>query len=186
MTRSNQTRSSSEGRPSGVPLSCGIIWGCLGGIAGTMLMDILLMAILTVFGQPTFWCFSIVGGTVARWMAMVSIQVGSGIPTGVVAHYIIGPLVGLLYGAAVTRFQPLSGGSLKKNLIVSFVYVEILSQPILASAAILLKMTTLLTWLWFVGSFFMHLIFSFVLGFLVWYGFRRNSTTRSTKLSSTL
>jgi hypothetical protein len=151
-----------------------------------MLMDVLLMAILTMFGQPTFWCFSIVGGTVSRWMAMFNIQVGSGIPTGVIAHYLIGPLVGILYGVAVARLQTLSGGTLKKNLIVSFVYVEILSQPILASAAILLKMTTLLTWLWFVGSFFMHLIFSFVLGFAVWHGMQRNSATRSTKLPSIL
>jgi hypothetical protein len=110
---------------------------------------------------------------------MFGTQVAGGVPTGVVAHYGIGPLVGILFGAAVTKFPALQDGTLKKITIAAFVYVEILSQPILATTPILLKMKTPATLQWFGGSFVMHLILSIVLGVIVALGLRQGFVNRS-------
>jgi protein-S-isoprenylcysteine O-methyltransferase Ste14 len=150
----------------------GLGWGFLGGLAGTLAMDILLIIALMVLKQPAFMCFSIVGDTVARFLAMLGIQVASGIPTGVVTHYLIGPLFGTLFGAAVTMIPALRESTLKKITIAAFVYVEILSQPILATTPILLKMDAPAIVQWYGGSFVMHLILSIVLGVIVGYGLR--------------
>jgi len=150
----------------------GLGWGAIGGLAGTLVMDILLMGALLALRQPAWMCFSIVGDTVSRFLAMLGTQIAGGVPTGVAAHYVIGPLFGILFGAIVTRLPALREGTLKKITIAAFVYVEILSQPILATTPILLKMKTPATLLWFGGSFVMHLILSVVLGVIVGYGLR--------------
>lgn len=150
----------------------GMGWGLIGGLAGTMVMDILFMGILMALSLPTLLCFSIVGDTVSRFLATFGTQIAGGVPTGLAAHYLIGPLVGILFGAIVTIFPALREGSLKKITIAAFVYVEILSQPILAMTPILLKMKTPATLQWFGGAFVMHLILSIVLGAIVGYGLR--------------
>jgi hypothetical protein len=150
----------------------GLGWGFLGGLAGTLVMDILLMGALWVLRQPTVLCFSIVGDTASRFLAMFGMLITGGVPTGVVAHYVIGPLFGILFGAAVAMIPALRTGTLKKITIAAFLYVEILSQPILATAPILLEMKAPVVWQWYGGSFVMHLILSIVLGVIVGYGLR--------------
>ncbi len=161
-----------EGHAKRAPLGKGIAWGFLGGLAGTMVMDILLMGALLALKQPALLCFSIVGDTVSRFLAIFGTQVAGGVTTGMITHYVVGPLFGMLFGAGVTKFPTLRDGSLKKVTIAAFVYVEILSQPILATTPILLKMETPATLQWFGGSFVMHLILSIVLGVIVAYGLR--------------
>jgi hypothetical protein len=172
MDRTLQWYSLGEGHRKGVPLARGIAWGFLGGLAGTMGMDILLIGVLLILKQPALMCFTIVGDTVSRFLAMFGSQIAGGVPTGVLTHYMIGPLVGVVFGGAVSIFPGLREGTLKKITIAAFVYVEILSQPILAMTPILLKMNAVETLQWFGGSFVMHLILSIVLGAIVGYGLR--------------
>jgi hypothetical protein len=147
-------------------------WGLLGGLVSTMVMDILLMGALSIFGLPALTCFSIVGDTVSRFLAMFDIQVASGIPTGITTHYLVGPLFGIVFGAAVAIFPALREGTLKKRIIAAVLYVEILSQPILVTTPILLKMTKPETLQWFGGSFVMHFVLAVVMGSVVGYGLR--------------
>jgi hypothetical protein len=136
------------------------------------------MGALLVLRQPAVLCFSIVGDTVSRFLAMFRTQITGGVPMGVVAHYVIGPLFGILFGAVVTKLPALQDGTLKKISIAAFVYVEILSQPILATTPILLKMKAPAALQWFGGSFVMHLILSIVLGVIVGYGLRQESASQ--------
>ena len=147
-------------------------WGFLGGLAGTLVMDLVLMGALLALGQPAWMCFSIVGDTVSRFFALFGAQIAGGIPTGVVTHYVVGPLFGILFGTGVMSFAALREGSLKKTTLAAFIYVELLSQPILATTPLLLKMKAPATLQWFGGSFVMHLILSIVLGVIVGYGLR--------------
>jgi hypothetical protein len=135
-------------------------------------MDIVLMGALSAVQYPTFLCFSIVGDTVSRFFSVLGMQITGGISTGVAAHYMIGPLVGLIFGAAVAKFPTLREGSLKKRTIAAVLFVEILSQPLLATTPILLKMTPSVIVLWFGGSLVMHLVFGIVLGVIVGNGLR--------------
>jgi hypothetical protein len=150
----------------------GLEWGFLGGLTGTLVMDLLLMGALPALRQPATLCFSIVGDTVSGFFAALGAQVAGGVPTGVVTHYVVGPLFGILFGTLVLRLPALRERSLKKTLLAAFLYVEVLSQPILATTPILLKMTNPVTLQWYVGSFVMHLILSIVLGLIVGFGLR--------------
>jgi hypothetical protein len=58
------------GRITSISFSRGLGWGLIGGLAGTMIMDVILMGALSAVGLPTLTCFLIVGNTVARFFSM--------------------------------------------------------------------------------------------------------------------
>jgi len=148
-------------------LARGIGWGMIGGLVGTLVMDFALMGALSAVGMPALTCFSIVGNTAARFFSILGIEMAGGVPLGVATHYLIGPLVGAIYGAAVAQVDALRVDTLKKGIVLAVLYVEILSQPILATTPILLRMTVPETLQWFGGSFVMHLMWGIVLGAVV-------------------
>jgi len=172
MEEALQSNSWSSRDNSQITLIQRISWGLLGGLAGTMVMDLVLMGTLSAVGISALACFSIVGDTVASLFSILGIEIAGSIPLGVATHNLVGPVFGVIFAAAVAQNNALRVRSLKKCVIFSVLYVEILSQPILATTPILLKMTTAETLQWFGGSFVMHLIYGIVLGVFVSYGLR--------------
>ena len=160
-------------------LATGVAWGLVGGLVATLSMDMVLMAALSAFGLPPTTCFSIVGDTAGRFFARLGLQVAGGVLPGVFTHYLIGPLVGAVFGVALVLINARRGCTLKKVILLSILYVEILAQPILATTPILLKMTAGETLQWFGGSFVMHFIFAVVLGVVVFYGLRLSDVESS-------
>jgi hypothetical protein len=181
MEKTLESLSDITGHATSDKLLKGLGWGLLGGLMGTLVMDFLLMGTLLVLRQPATQCFSIVGDTVSRFFAMLGAQVTGGVPTGVMTHYVVGPLFGILFGAVVTKLPVLRAGSLKQITIAAFLYVEILSQPILVTTPILMKMKTPATLQWYGGAFLMHLIMSLVLGVIVGYGLQMHVATIQSK-----
>ncbi len=167
-----------------VSLIGGLGWGLIGGLAGTMVMDIVLMVALPVAGLPALTCFSIVGETVASFFSMQGIEVTGGVLLGVFTHYLIGPAAGAIFGAAVTQVKVLRPDTLKKSIIFAILYVQILSQPILATTPILLKMTATTTLLWYGGSFLMHSLLGLVLGMIISYGLKSTNTSNHRKFGA--
>jgi hypothetical protein len=151
---------------SQIPLANGIVWGFIGGLVATLVMDLSLMSALLVASMPALTCFSIVGDTVARSLSLNGLAITGSIPLGIAAHYLIGPLMGIMFGALV-KVNVLRVDSLKKVVILAVLYAEILSQPMLAIAPILLRMTASATLQWYGGSLIMHMIWGCVLG-VVW------------------
>lgn len=162
-----------------VTLARGTGWGLIGGLVGTFVMDLFLVGTLSAAGLPALTCFSIVGDTVASGFAIIGVELAGGVPLGVAAHYLIGPSIGALFGAAVAKVDALRVDTLKKSVVLAVLYVEILSQPLLVTTPILLKMTTPETFQWFGVSFLMHLIAGAVLGLVICYGLC--PATRSTR-----
>jgi hypothetical protein len=159
-------------RKSQASISKGLGWGLLGGLAGTLTMDLVLMGALSALGSPALTCFSIVGNTVARFFSIQGVEMTGAIRLGVATHYIVGPGIGAIYGMVVARIKALRVNTLKKSLLAAILYVEILSQPLLAMTPILLKMTVPATLQWYAGSFMMHLMAGMVLGAVVGRGLR--------------
>jgi hypothetical protein len=107
-----------------------------------------------------------------RWrnFFILGIEVAGGVQLGIETHYLIGPLIGAIFGVLVTQVKALRVDTLKKSIVFSVLYVEILAQPILATTPILLKMTAAETLQWFGFSFVMHFLMAVVLGAVVSYG----------------
>lgn len=103
-------------------------------------------------GLSALTCFSIVGNTVARFFSELGIETAGGVPAGVTAHYVVGPLFGAIYGAAVMRIAVFNLDTLREAVLGAILYAEILRQTILATTPFLLNMTAYTTLKWYGGT----------------------------------
>ncbi len=143
-----------------------LLRGLLGGLAATLVMDLLLMAIFVLAGIPPLTCFALIGDTLAGLFS--SLHLPGGVPLGILAHYLIGPLLGAAW-ALVTVFVPaLRAATGRKAVLYAVLYAEIVSQPLLMLPPLLLEMPASQVLLWFGGAFGMHLIWGCVYG-LFWH-----------------
>ncbi len=168
---------------TGGSLARGIEWGLLGGLGGTIVMDLFLMSGFAAMGQPPLTCFSVVGDTVARFFivlgnavthfsTLLGLEIVGGVPLGFATHYFIGPVIGASFGAAVSRVAALRVDTLKRGIGIGVLYVEILSQPLLAAMPVLLEWTLPQTLQWYGGALCAHMVAGAVLGMIVHYGLR--------------
>jgi hypothetical protein len=155
-----------------------MIWGFIAGLLGTIAMDLTLMGGLSILGLPLNTCFSTIGSTVARFFSILGIQLAGDVTLGVATYHIIGPLLGVLYGLIVSQVTALQRITLKKNLIFAILYAEVISQLLLTTTPLLLKMPAKETMMWFAGSFVLHMIWGVVLGLVMYF---RSEIGRSTK-----
>jgi hypothetical protein len=159
-------------RTNPISFSKGLGWGLIGGLAGTLVMDLVLMGVLSALGLSTLTCFSIIGATVGQFFSIQVLDTVRTIQLGVLTHYLIGPVIGALFGMVVVRMEALRVNNLKKSIILAIIYIEIVSQPLLAMTPFLLKMTAPQILQWYGGSTVMHMIAGVVLGVIVGRGLR--------------
>lgn len=148
-----------------ISLGKGIGLGIIGGLAATIVMDLILIIVFTTAGMPPFTCFMMVGDTLARLFSFQG--VANSALLGAVAHYLVGPLFGAVFGAAGRSMPTIRMGSWKKAILFAVVYAEIASQPLLALMPILLRMAASEALQLYWTSSIMHMIWGCVLG-AVW------------------
>jgi hypothetical protein len=161
-----------EPHPSSAILANRIAVGLIGGLAGTIVMDLFGVGVFLVMGGPATISFAIIGDAAAAFFSVTGIDMAGGAPLGAVLHYLIGLALGIIFGAAMSRIGALHASSVKKGVGLGILFVEVMSLPMLATAATLLGMTASETAQYFGTSFVMHLVFGSVLGLVVSCGLR--------------
>jgi hypothetical protein len=161
---------------NGSARSKGLVLGLAGGVAATVVIDLITAAVLPLIGLPADGGFAVIGDTAAGFLALFGIGVAGGVLLGAVLHYLIGAALGVLFGAAVTRIPALRLSSLKKGLGLGILYTEIISLPILVLPPIILQWPASDAAQWFGFSFVMHAIWGATLGTIVAWGLRRKGT----------
>jgi hypothetical protein len=127
---------------------------------------------------PAVVSFSTIGDTAAAFFSLIGIHMAGGVPLGAGVHYLLGLVLGVIFGAGVFQEYALRVDTTKKCVVLSILYIEVTSQPILATSPIILKMTAPETLQWFGVSAVMHLIWGVVLGAVVGYGLRSATVAR--------
>jgi hypothetical protein len=150
----------------------GLLLGVAGGVAATVVIDLVTAGVLPLMGLPADGGFSVIGDTAAGFLALFGIGVAGGVPLGVVLHYLIGAALGVLFAAAVTRIPALRLSSIKKGVGLGILYAEIISLPIVLMPPIILKLGASEAARWFGFCLVMHAIWGTVLGIVVAYGLR--------------
>lgn len=155
----------------------GPVLGLIAGLVATIVIDLIMMGFLLFKGQPAEGGFAVIGDTTAGFFFLFGIAVAGGVPPGVVWHYLIGLALGVIFGAAVTRFDALRLTSMKKGVGLGILYTEIISMPVLVMPPILLKWTASATAQLFGFYFVMHALWGILLGVIVSYGLRSATAT---------
>ncbi len=146
-----------------------IIWGLAGGLIGTVIMDIVIAGFFKITGMPVDLIYSFIGDVVGRFLLMAGINIQESILLGASVHFLLGLGLGSLLGVIVSKINAFRGISLKKGIIVGIIYIEIVSQPILATAPLLKDMTASGIFQWYALSTVMHSIYGIILGGILSY-----------------
>lgn len=160
----------------------GLALGAVGGLAATVVIDVVTVAVMPLMGLPATSGFSIIGDTAAGFLGLIGLKVSGGVLLGTILHYLIGLVLGAIFGAAATKISAFRLSSLRRGVVLGILYTEIISLPILVTPPLILKWGTAETVQWFGFSFVMHAIWGTVLGAVVAYGLnpaRRQRLTRS-------
>jgi hypothetical protein len=139
-------------------------------------MDLFGLVALLVNGGPDTISFSLIGDAAATFAARVGIAIPGGTAPGVLLHYLIGLVLGVMFGAGVCLVG-IRMMSRKKGMALGIVFVEAMSIPMLTMAAIVLQMDASRAVMYFGTSFVMHLVFGSVLGLVASYGLRWQRAT---------
>jgi hypothetical protein len=126
--------------------------------------------IFALLGWPANTSFSIIGDSAAAFFSKLGVALAGGAPLGTCLYYLIGLTLGALLGVAIASLEPLHLASLKKRVILTILYVEVMSLPLLAAGTLALKMSAADAVLWFGISSVMHLVYGLVLGMVTSYG----------------
>ena len=132
------------GRPKSA--TRGVSLGLIGGLLGTVVMDLFGAGLFVALGSPATLSFAVIGDAAAGFFAMLGISLAGGVPLGALLHYLIGLGLGGIFGAAVSQLAPLRALSTWKGVGLGVLYVEVMSQPLLVAAALILHETISSAW----------------------------------------
>ena len=145
-------------------LAGAITWGGAAGLLGTAVMDLIMMGFFAATAMAPSLVYSFIGLVTEQSFLRLGVALSGGVPLGALVHFLLGLLLGLVFGLAVSRLNNWRLGSVVKGALLGVLYIEIVSQPILVLAPLLVRMTTADVLQWYVLSTSMHLIYGIVLG----------------------
>jgi hypothetical protein len=142
----------------------GIVWGLIGGFAGTVIMDLVIAGFFLVAGMPIDLIYSFIGDVAESFFLRIGINLSGGILLGAFIHFFLGLVLGGIFGLAGTQIKAFRINSLKKGVLLGILYIEVISQPILVTAPLLKQMTSSEIFQWYGLSTIMHLVYGIILG----------------------
>lgn len=154
---------------SHVTLTRGIGFGLVGGLVGTVGVDLLMVGKFSLMGLPADTFFGWWGMVANTFLAMIGVTFGDGVSTGLALHYLPGLVKGLIFGALVSQVGFFHIDTAGKGVGLG-VLVELVTLP-LASLPIAMILDVPLAML-FGFAFVPHLVYGTVLGGVTSYGLR--------------
>ena len=144
--------------PETATSSKAIKFGVIGSLAGTLAMDLVMVVESLIIGMP-----------VDSFVALIGSVVGGGALVGVVLHLLMGSLLGLLFGIAITKVRFLNIDSVRKGVwlgvLAGLVTIPLGCVPTAVVAGVpIIEMVSF--------SFVPHLVWGAVLGVVAGYGMR--------------
>lgn len=146
-----------------------VLFGTAAGIIATIVMDIFVAVAMLAMGNPVAFMFSFIGDVAAAFFSRLNVSIAGGAPWGILFHYLFGLGYGGLFCALVARIPRLKPDTIGKSILLGIVYIEVFSQPFLASAPLVREMSAPDILQWYALSTMMHAIYGAVLGVLEHY-----------------
>lgn len=144
------------------------------GLLGTVVMDLVIVGFFAATGMALDLVYSFIGDIAQQCLLRIGIAVPGGVLLGSLMHFFLGLALGAVFAVAVSRSTRLRLDSVAKGALLGILYIEIVSQPILVLAPLLLRMNTSEVIRWYALSTSMHVIYGLVLGVVMAWRRRRS------------
>lgn len=161
----------------------GILWGMIGGFAGTIIMDLVIVVFFSLAGMPTSLIYSFIGEVAESFFLRLGMHFSGGIFLGASIHFFLGLVLGGLFGWAVSQIKAFHIDSIGRGILIGILYIEIASQPILIMAPFFKEMTSSDILQWYGLSTVMHMIYGAILGGILSYKHKEIISTSNTARS---
>ncbi len=148
----------------------GMVAGMAGGVAATAMMYLSGAGIFAALGWPANTSFLMIGNSAAAFFARLGVALTGGVSLGIGLYCLIGLALGVTFGIALVRLERGALFSLKKRVVLSILFVEVMSLPLRVAAVLALKMSAAGAVMLFSLSIVDHLVYGLVLGVITSYG----------------
>jgi hypothetical protein len=145
------------------------VYGVVIGVVANVVMDVFVALAMILMGSPVTLMFSFIGEVAATFFAKLNFAVPGGVPTGFLFHYFFGIAYAVLFCVAAAEIGWLKSATLGKNILLGIAYIEVFSQPFVASAPLILHLAASDTVQWYGMATVMHGVYGAVLGILQHY-----------------
>lgn len=140
--------------------------GLIGGLIGTIVMDLVMIVTFLILGMPTDTFISVIGQSLGIFLFMIGITLEVGVLMPVALHYLTGLLTGLIFGAIMSKVEALREDA-RKGVVLVVLVTEVLCIGFFLPLTITLGMTASDMLSFLALTSFFHLVFSLVfVGFI--------------------
>jgi hypothetical protein len=147
-----------------------LIYGLVGGLVSTALMDILSLVMFAIMGEsfPSF--FALIGRAI---LTLLGIHVDFPLWQGLVLHYSIGILIGLSLGVASVMINILRFNTRRKSMLISVLTIEVIGIVLFYLMSLILNIPQSKMIVTYISGIFLHGIGGICLGLILYYGWQK-------------
>jgi len=145
----------------------GGIYGIIAGIISTIVIDIVALIVLTVMGLSLASFFALIGRC---FLTLIGAEATDPVWQGIMLHYSIAILTGLIVGLLTQRFHKLRFSSYRKGILLSVILAEVEGNSLFYLMSVIMKTPQSEMVFMYGMCFFLHLIWGVCLGLIISYG----------------
>jgi hypothetical protein len=144
----------------------GSIYGIISGTISTIVIDIVALIILAGMGISLSSFFALIGQCLST---LIGIASADPVWQGIMLHYSIAILTGLVVGLLTHRFHKLQFGSYRKGILLSVILAQVEGNSLFYLMSVIMKIPQSEMVFMYGMCFFLHLIWGVCLGLIISY-----------------
>jgi hypothetical protein len=147
-------------------------YGLIAGIVSTMVTDAVSLVLFLAMGESLPSFFALIGRS---FLTLINADVAFPLWQGLVLHYSIGILTGLVLGLATRIIGKLHFSSYRKSILFSIIITEIEGTTLFYLMSLILNIPQSDMMIMYGLGFFLHVIWGTCLGLILCFGQQKTS-----------
>ena len=144
----------------------GSVYGIIAGTISTIVIDIVALIILAVMGVSLSSFFALIGRCL---LTLMGADGADPVWQGIMLHYSIAILTGLVVGLLTQRFHKLEFSTYRKGILLSVILAQVEGNSLFYLMSIIMKIPQSEMVFMYGMCFFLHLIWGVCLGSIISY-----------------
>jgi hypothetical protein len=145
-------------------------YGLLAGLASTVILDIISLVIFLIIGESFPDFFALLGRS---FMTLLNIEAAFPLWQGLVLHYSIGLLTGLVLALVTPQIGSLRFNTYRKGILICFIVTQVLGGILFYAMSLILSIPQPDMILTYILGFVLHSIWGTCIGLVISYSQHR-------------
>jgi hypothetical protein len=147
----------------------GISYGIIGGLAATIVTDLVSLIIFLILGESLPDFYTLFG---KAFLTLLHLQAGYPLWQGLTLHYSIGILIGLVVGILTQMISLIKFSTYQRSILIAVMITQVEGLTLFYLMSLILNMPQSEMLLIYVMGIFLHTIWGTCLGSILYFGQR--------------